>query len=177
MTSVANWAWTARAVAGSARLRTMGRSRAGSMTGGWYPQPDAFHAPGGWVSRRPVAGRDGGVRGRLASGPTEKQNAFLPAKPRMKACGIHMSGTQTGAPAGLILRFDGEAEAGARPTGRIRLPDEHCRRDVRTPGLNLVPAFPVFRPVAVLTDQGICNPLPWRNRPRFSRGSRTSDSV
>jgi hypothetical protein len=43
--------------------------------------------------------------GPTALGATEKQNAFLPAKPRMKACGIHMSGAQTGAPAGLILRL------------------------------------------------------------------------
>ena len=43
--------------------------------------------------------------GSTALGGDRKQNAFLPAKPRMKACGIHMSGAQTGAPAGLILRL------------------------------------------------------------------------
>jgi len=35
-------------------------------------------------------------------------------------------------------------------------------------GLDLAPAFPVLvGPVAV----GVCSPLQWRNRPRFSRGS------
>jgi hypothetical protein len=37
---------------------------------------------------------------------------------------------------------------------------------------NLAPAFPVLvGPVAV----GVCSPLQWRNRPRFSRGSLTLD--
>jgi len=49
--------------------------------------------------------------------------------------------------------------------------DEHSRSDILTSGLDLTPAFPAASafPVAV----GVCNPLQWRNRPRFSRGSLT----
>jgi len=65
--------------------------------------------------------------------------------------------------AGLILLFDGEVGPAKRDH------DEHSQTGILTSGLNLTPAFPAcFRkPVAV----GVCSPLQWRNRPRFSRGS------
>ena len=70
--------------------------------------------------------------------------------------------------AGLILLFDGEV---GRSNER---PDERNQTGILTPGLNLAPAFPTqWRSVAL----GICSPLQWRNRPRFSRGSLTSYCV
>lgn len=50
--------------------------------------------------------------------------------------------------------------------------DEHNQTDILTWGFDLAPAFPV-KPVAV----GVCSPLQWRNRPRFSRGSLTPGYV
>jgi hypothetical protein len=44
--------------------------------------------------------------------------------------------------------------------------DEHSQIDILTSGSNLAPAFPAD-PVAL----GVCHPLQWRNRPRFTRGS------
>ncbi len=52
--------------------------------------------------------------------------------------------------------------------------DEHRLAGILTSGLDLAPAFPVAKqPVAV----GVCSPLQWRNRPRFSRGSRAPACV
>ncbi len=79
--------------------------------------------------------------------------------------------------------FNEFGHALARPTGLILLLteksapqtrnlDEHSQTDILTLGLNLAPAFPNHArgPVAM----GVCNPLQWRNRPRFARGSLTS---
>jgi len=46
--------------------------------------------------------------------------------------------------------------------------DEHRQTDILTSGLTLLPPSRSCGPVAV----GVCSPLQWRNRPRFSRGSR-----
>jgi hypothetical protein len=51
--------------------------------------------------------------------------------------------------------------------------DEHLRTGILTPGFDLAPAFP--RKTQWLL--GVCSPLQWRNRPRFSRSSRTPDGV
>ena len=65
--------------------------------------------------------------------------------------------------AGLILLIDGEVDS---------LTKNESRRvhtsDILTPGLNLAPAFPVIADQWLL---GVCNPLQWRNRSRFSRDS------
>ena len=76
----------------------------------------------------------------------------------------------TGRRTGLILLFVGEVARRTRDG-----PDEHTQTGILTSGLNLAPAFPNrFRdPVAL----GVCSPLQWRNRPRFTRGSLTSDCV
>ena len=55
---------------------------------------------------------------------------------------------------------------------QLTAPDERTQIGILTSGLNLAPAFPIeWRSVAV----GVCSPLQWRNRPRFSRGSLTFD--
>src|SRR5947208_9246212 len=67
--------------------------------------------------------------------------------------------------AGLILLFDGEVGCRKRQPRRAQLnryPDF---------GFNLAPAFPI--PTSGSVALGVCIPLQWRNRPRFSRGSRS----
>ena len=85
----------------------------------------------------------------------------------MKA--INESAPRQAGRAGLILLFDGEVGSAKAE------PDEHSQTGILTPGLNLAPAFP---PHAFASRQwlvGVCNPIQWRNRPRFSRGSQTLD--
>ena len=47
--------------------------------------------------------------------------------------------------------------------------DEHSQTGILTWGLQPRSRLPGSWPVAV----GVCSPLQWRNRPRFSRGSQT----
>jgi len=72
----------------------------------------------------------------------------------MKAAKILTSRPSSKVRPGPILRFAGEADSANqnRPAipGRFETdPDERCRRDIRTPGLNLAPAFPPRRTAAV----------------------------
>ena len=80
--------------------------------------------------------------------------------------------------AGLILLFDGEVGPEHR-TGVPPVPHREPRRAPPNrypdfgPGTSLPPSRSYARPVAV----GVCSPLQWRNRPRFSRGSLTFGGV
>src|SRR5439155_23265599 len=80
--------------------------------------------------------------------------------------------------AGLILLFDGEVWRNATLPLRVQTRRSDGNRKPRRAQPNRYPDFgpgtslPPSRsggPVAV----GVCNPLQWRNRPRFSRGSLT----
>lgn len=98
----------------------------------------------------------------------KKQNAFRLRKPGNE--GIRRIPPEMVRRVGLILLLS-EKLARRERDG----PDEHSRTGILTPGLNLAPAFPHRSrdPVAL----GVCSPLQWRNRPRFTRGSLTSDCV
>ena len=90
-----------------------------------------------------------------------------PANRRMKA--FDESHPAPAGQAGLILLFDGEV-------GPVKDRDEHNQADILTSGLT---SLPPSRPL-IFTERnsglvGVCNPLQWRNRPRFSRGSLTPD--
>jgi len=77
--------------------------------------------------------------------------------------------------AGLILLFDGEVGSRSRtgvPPGEPRRAPPSRYPDFG-PRTSLPPSRSHPRPVAV----GVCSPLQWRNRPRFSRGSLTFGSV
>ncbi len=52
--------------------------------------------------------------------------------------------------------------------------DEHLRRDILTTGFEPLPRLPTrLSPRSGrLNDLGVCHPIQWRNRPRFTRGSR-----
>lgn len=83
------------------------------------------------------------------------------------------TGARTACSAGLILRW------AAKPA-RLRVEpgcDEHPWRDILTTGLILTPAFPSLSAQWLSSDLGVCVPIQWRYRPRFSRGSRTSTDV
>src|ERR1044071_1488903 len=55
--------------------------------------------------------------------------------------------------------------------------DEHNQTDILTSGLTSLPpsrsCSPLSRPPHKQWLLGVCSPLQWRNRPRFSRGSLT----
>ena len=99
----------------------------------------------------------------------------------MKA--FHEFSSNTVRETGLILLFDGEVDrrtwsrlsAGKNDRqdalGHSFDHDEHSQTGILTSGLQPYSRLPGARPVAV----GICSPLQWRNRPRFTRGSQAFD--
>ncbi len=103
------------------------------------------------------------------------RNLQTPANQRMKA--FSESHPALTAWAGLILLFDGEVWRNATLPLRVKIGGQIALQPRRAqpnrypdfgPGTSLPPSRS-GGPVAV----GVCNPLQWRNRPRFSRGSLT----
>jgi len=82
----------------------------------------------------------------------EKWTPCLRRGPRMKACGhpqVRVRGQATRLASSFAWRRSGRHPRGRRP-------DEHRRRDILTPGLDLAPAFPDVCPVAALRLGGLC---------------------
>ena len=124
--------------------------------------------------RREVA-RSGLTIERPARGRKTK-NLQTPANRRMKA--FSESRRALARRAGLILLFDGEVGLKVGQASRLSRIEEPRRAPPNRypdfgPGTSLPPSRSYARPVAV----GVCSPLQWRNRPRFSRGSLTFGGV
>ena len=79
--------------------------------------------------------------------------------------GIRRTPRRTHGGTGLILLFDGEV---SRRSSRATMTSTTVRYPDSGPETSLPPSRSHAKPVAL----GVCSPLQWRNRPRFSRGSR-----
>jgi hypothetical protein len=87
----------------------------------------------------------------------------------MKAFSESLPHTRSGS--GLILLLT--EKWSLRRRSQTAVPTTRRAQSNRYPdfGRDLAPAFPTRWSVAL----GVCSPLQWRNRPRFSRGSQTFD--
>jgi hypothetical protein len=107
------------------------------------------HRRDGLVIERPARG----LKTKKPSDPDKTENE-----------GIHGSRPALTEQAGLILLFDGEVDSAWAESRRAQ-PN-------RYPDFGLKTSLPPSRPGGPVA-LGVCNPLQWRNRPRFTRGSLT----
>jgi len=99
---------------------------------------------------------------------SQKQKTFTPGKTENE--GIRRIPPRTHGTGWPHPSLDGEV-------GPVKDRDEHNQADILTSGFDLAPAFPPARTAEWNSGLlGVCNPLQWRNRPRFSRGSLTPGS-
>src|SRR5690349_19720868 len=98
---------------------------------------------------------------------SQKTKTFTPGKSENE--GIRRIPSRTRGTGWPHPSLDGEV-------GPVKDHDEHNQADILTSGFDLAPAFPPAQTAEWNSGlMGVCNPLQWRNRPRFSRGSLTPD--